>query len=327
MDLSIIVPVYNVEQYIRTCIKSIFRQDLDEERFEVIIINDGTTDNSIDVIQDIINQHCNITIINQVNQGLSVARNNGIATAKGEYILMPDSDDMLVENSIKPLLDLALKSKADLIVADFLKMTSEEIDNSKGIILQEMTVTEKNGWQMLLEDLNPYECYVWRTLYRRQFIISNHLNFLPGIRFQDVPFTHEVYLKAGKCIQASWFLNIYRKGRDGAATTGFDLKKAKDFCKAIGATWKLTYTEGLPAEIIEKITDSIHANITSMIYSMLYTIHDTNQRIKVIKMLRQEVPDLNFNHNFLQRVETILFWHSPYLYIIMREIIWKCKNL
>ena len=174
MDLSIIVPVYNVEQYIRTCIKSIFRQDLDEERFEVIIINDGTTDNSIDVIQDIINQHCNITIINQVNQGLSVARNNGIATAKGEYILMPDSDDMLVENSIKPLLDLALKSKADLIVADFLKMTSEEIDNSKGIILQEMTVTEKNGWQMLLEDLNPYECYVWRTLYRRQFIISNH---------------------------------------------------------------------------------------------------------------------------------------------------------
>ena len=104
MELSVIIPVYNVEKYIRTCIESIYRQGLSEDHFEVILINDGTQDRSMEVIADIIEAHKNITVINQENQGLSMARNNGIAIAKGEYILMPDSDDLLIENSLKPLL-------------------------------------------------------------------------------------------------------------------------------------------------------------------------------------------------------------------------------
>ena len=133
LQLSIIVPVYNVEKYVRPCMESIFRQGLDEDCFEVIIVNDGTEDHSMEVIQDIIDQHKNIIVINQENQGLSVARNNGIAMAKGGYILMPDSDDMLIDNSLKPLLEIAIETKADIIVADFLKMNSEEINNFKGV--------------------------------------------------------------------------------------------------------------------------------------------------------------------------------------------------
>ena len=82
-QLSIIVPVYNVEKYIRTCIESIYRQRLDDSCFEVIIVNDGTQDRSMEVIEDIIEKHTNISIINQENLSLSVARNNGIAAAKG----------------------------------------------------------------------------------------------------------------------------------------------------------------------------------------------------------------------------------------------------
>ena len=85
MDLSIIVPVYNVEKYIRPSIESIFRQGLLEACFEVIIVNDGSTDKSMEEIADIILQHSNVVVINQENQGLSVARNNGIAMAKGDY--------------------------------------------------------------------------------------------------------------------------------------------------------------------------------------------------------------------------------------------------
>jgi glycosyltransferase involved in cell wall biosynthesis len=127
MDLSIIVPVYKVEKYIHTCIESIYKQGLDEDSFELIIVNDGTPDNSMEMIQDIIAQHKNITIINQENQGISMARNNGIAIAKGQYILMPDSDDLLIENSVKPLLEKALETKADMVVADFVEMNDEEI--------------------------------------------------------------------------------------------------------------------------------------------------------------------------------------------------------
>ena len=125
--LSIIVPVYNVEKYIRPCMESIFRQDLDENTFEVIIVNDGTEDRSMEVIQDIIEQHKNITVLNQENQGLSVARNNGIAKAKGEYVLMPDSDDLLIENSLKPLLEKAIETRVDLVVADFIALKNPGI--------------------------------------------------------------------------------------------------------------------------------------------------------------------------------------------------------
>lgn len=94
MKLSIIVPVFNVEDYIRLCIESILRQGLDDDSYEIIIINDGTPDNSIEIIADIIEAHQNIRVINQENQGLSTARNNGITAAKGEYILMPAPDDL-----------------------------------------------------------------------------------------------------------------------------------------------------------------------------------------------------------------------------------------
>ena len=187
--LSIIIPVYNVEKYIRPCIESIFKQGLDEDDYEVIIVNDGTPDKSMEVIEDIIAAHANITVINQENLSLSVARNNGIAAAKGEYILMPDSDDLLIENSLKPLLDKALETKADLVVADFLEMGDKEIDNLKEIPQKDFQVKEKTGYELFMEDLNPRQCYVWRTLYRRAFITENHLTFVPGIRYQDVPFT------------------------------------------------------------------------------------------------------------------------------------------
>ena len=91
IELSIIVPVYNVEKYVHACLESIFKQGLDDASFEVIIVNDGSTDRSMEMIEYIISQHRNITVINQDNKGLSIARNNGIANAKGKYILMPDT--------------------------------------------------------------------------------------------------------------------------------------------------------------------------------------------------------------------------------------------
>ena len=166
MDLSIIVPVYNVEKYIRPCIESIFNQGFDDADFEVIIINDGSTDRSMEMITDIIGQHQNITVINQENQGLSVTRNNGIAVAKGDYILMPDSDDLLIEHSLKPLLEKALETKADVVVADFYEMTNDEIESLKINLpnFADINIEEKTGEQMFFEFLKPHNYTVWRSL-------------------------------------------------------------------------------------------------------------------------------------------------------------------
>lgn len=125
--LSIIVPVYKVEKYIRPCFESIFQQGLSDDIYEIIVVNDGTPDHSMEVVADLLEQHNNITIINQENQGLSVARNTTLACAIGEYILMLDSDDLLVDNSLPLILEKAINSKADIVMADFLKMEEEEL--------------------------------------------------------------------------------------------------------------------------------------------------------------------------------------------------------
>ena len=213
MKLSIIVPVFNVEEYIRPCIESILRQGLDEDCYEIIIINDGTPDNSMEVIADIIEAHQNILVINQENQGLSIARNNGLQKASGDYILFVDSDDLLINNCVQYLLDQAISSKADLIVADFLKMSNEQILqlSSKSFIQKSGNIQKRTGKELFLQDLNPYYCQVWRTMYRRAFLNDNNLRFIPHIIFEDIPFTQQCYLKANICLRISWTFIIYRR--------------------------------------------------------------------------------------------------------------------
>lgn len=317
--LSIIVPVYNVEKYVRSCIESIYRQGLEEEDFEVIIINDGTKDHSMEVIQDLVSQHQNITIVHQENQGLSVVRNNGIARAKGDYILMPDSDDLLIDNSLPKLLEAALQSRADLIVADFIKMDDEDIKQAEGVFPQrnEFQYKEKTGEQLFLEDLNPHHCYVWRTLYRREFLLDNNIKFFPGIYIQDVPFTHECYLKAKKCLRTSWLLNIYRLGHE-SATFCFNMRKEKNFCTAIAKTWELTQMHGLTSEIKNRLQNNVYTSFSVMLCSTSHAIKSASERVEIIDYLRQIAPDLKFNNDFKQRMATFMYRNMPHTYIHLR---------
>ena len=109
MLLSIIVPVYKVEQYIRPCILSIFNQNLNDSDFELVLVDDETPDNSFERINDIIDSHNNITILRQQNAGLSAARNTGLNSAKGDYVLFVDSDDLLVPKQLCRILDKAIE--------------------------------------------------------------------------------------------------------------------------------------------------------------------------------------------------------------------------
>lgn len=322
ISLSIIVPVYNVEKYIRPCIESIFNQGLDEDCFEVIIINDGTKDKSMEMIADIISLHHNITVIHQENQGLSVVRNNGIAAAKGEYILMPDSDDLLIEHSLKPLLEIALATNDDLVVADFLKMSDEEIEQSKTHPIEqkkEFEYQEKTGEQLFLEDLNQYQCVVWRTLYRRAFLIENNLKFVPGIYIQDVPFTNECYLKAGKCIKTSWLLNIYRRGHE-SATSSFNIKKLKDFSIALAKTWELTRLDGLSSSTQFKLRQNVYNSFSLLVWITTNQIKNASERKEVLDFLKQQAPDLWFSNGKKQRLVSFLYKYLPHTYIHIRYL-------
>ena len=316
MDLSIIVPIYNVEEHIRPCINSIFHQNLDENRFEVILVNDGTKDRSMEVIQDIIGKHKNITVINQENQGLSVARNIGIKNSKGKYIFMIDPDDLLIKNSLKPLLEKALKTNVDMIVADFLSMNNHEIEEMHLHIPKQLepVYEEKTGKQLFLEYLSPYHCYVWRTLYKREFIISQSLFFYSGIRYQDIPFTHECYIKANNCIKTNIILIIYRRW-SGSSTNLYDINKAKDYIIALAKTWSLRQIVGLPSNLSYKLEEDVYISFRTLLYHTLHNIEHQSERNKIMDLLNYHFPDLNFTHSIKQRFITILIKKMPYFFI------------
>ena len=316
IKLSIIVPVYNVERYIRPCIESIFKQDLDEECFEVIIVNDGTPDHSMEMIEDIIQQHNNITVINQENLSLSVARNNGIAAAKGEYILMPDSDDLLMENSLKPLLEKALETKVDLVVANFLMMEDDEIEHTNISALQRPTFnfTMKTGRELFLQDMSPFQCYVWRNLYRREFITSQRLSFYPGIRYQDIPFTHECYLKANNGIRTNIVLNIYRRW-PGSSTRAYTLNNSRHFITAIALTWKLRQMEGLSSDMVYKIEENVYISLRLMLYHTIHGIKRKKDRYVLTNYINFQAPELYFTHSFKQRLTSMMIKKMPHLFI------------
>ena len=329
MDLSIIVPVYNVEKYIRTCIESIYKQELDETRFEVIIVNDGTKDKSMERIADIIARHPNIKVINQENQGLSVARNKGMAIAKGEYILMIDSDDLLVDNSVKMLLEKALETQVEIVTADYLQMSNDEIEvflsgstleNQKELIFDELT-----GEDFLKED---YCRNIWRNLYRRKFLQCNNISFIPGITAQDVPFANECYLKAKKCIKVQWPLVIYRWGNPSQTTMYFTLKKAKDLCIAIQKIWSFTKDGNLSTVSRQKQIDIAFAYFYRLISATTYGhIQELSTQFEIIDYMKQLEPKLNFPIGTKQKIWTFLYQNMPHALIRIYHFFYKTRRM
>ena len=323
-QLSIIIPVYNVEQYVYECLNSVFRQGFDENSFEVIIINDGTEDNSMTVIQELIASHSNIAVIEQENQGLSVARNNGIAMATGEYILMLDSDDLLIDYSVKPLLEKALSTQVDMIITDFIQMNDEEIAAIRGNhpIQEELKVRSATGHELL----DPELCrWYWRTLYKRTFLVSNNIRFVPGIYSQDVPFTNECLLKAKKCLRTSWKFVIYRHGHNSVSFS-FPIRRAKNMCTSRAKVWELTKMNGLPPVVRRKQEEVAFIMFCLLISATAYGHLNKTEMFEVVDFLREEAPDINFHNGFKQRIWSYLFRKMPHTFIYMYYIYQMIKK-
>lgn len=320
--LSIIIPVYNVEKYIRECIESIFKQSLDEESFEIIIINDGTKDRSIETIEDIIYRHKNITVINQENQGVSVARNNGIAAANGEYILMPDSDDLLIENSLKPLLEKAMETKVDIVVADYLEMRNEDIVFLKSHPVQrtkDIPFIEKKGKELFMEYISPNQSYIWRFLFRKDFLIQQNISFIPGIYVQDKPFIYESYIKANKCLKVSYPIYIYRKHSESISFSMSE-KYAKDYCIAICKICEFTNLPMLSTIQKQRMAEYTFKTISTFTRRLIHEMDEKRKHIEILIYLSQIIQNIDLRQSFKQNILTNMLKKAPRTYYIVLYI-------
>ena len=317
-QLSIIVPVYQVERFIRPCIESIYQQELEEKDFELILVNDGTHDRSFEVIADLIAAHTNIIEVKQVNQGLSAARNAGLAKAEGEYVLFLDSDDMLFNQTLRPLLSDAISQQPDLLIAGFSKMTNEEMARLQP--LQQNYHSEvMSGEQAFVQHLNPQQCYVWRTLYRKAFLTDNNICFMPGIYFEDVPFTTECYLKAKRCVVTDYTFYVYRQ-RPGSIVSAINKKKVMDFHHVLERLWTMYRQMPLTADQRGKLMDTIFTTFSIELWYITHNKMLLAERGEIMQDLKQRVPELHFTGGSKQRFVSFCYRYLPQLYIRLRAL-------
>ena len=320
MRLSIIVPVYNVEQYIRPCIESVFRQGLDEFDFEVVIVNDGTKDHSMEMIEDIIQQHNNVVVLEQSNQGLSAARNIGLSNASGQYILFLDSDDMLIDNTLSKLLALTDNNLVDLLIAGFVKMNNEEMESFNNNQQKDFLTEKKTASEFFLQDFNPQQCYVWRTIYSKCFLDKNNLRFIQGIYFEDVPFTTECLIKAKDCIKTTLTFYIYRQ-RGNSIVSSISLNKILDFNTVIAKLWEMYSSCSLPLQVQKQLMNTI---FTTFSISVWYISHNSlllSQRKTIVSDLKTKVPDLCFTNGLKQKMISFFCRYVPCSYIKLRSLL------
>lgn len=201
--LSIILPVFNGEAFIRRTIESVCKQELQE--WELIIVNDGSTDRSEDIISYFCTLDSRITKISQENKGLSAARNAGYYKARGTYIVFLDADDFVEPNYYKKLVACTERSGAEFVVSGYVRdfvqpngQTKEQVIHFEEILLNELKKVRDSCKQMYF--YNVY-IHVWNKIYRREFIEQHKIVFEESRRYaEDVPYNIAV-LKHANSIQ------------------------------------------------------------------------------------------------------------------------------
>ena len=326
MKLSIIIPVCNVEQYIGPCLESIYRQGLSDKDFEVIVVNDGSTDNSMKVVEDIQLHRQNIQVIHQDHVGPSVCRNEGMEMATGKYVLFVDSDDLLMDNGLTILLKKALDTSADMVVADFMRLNDDEITSVYDSQLTDSHVVDKTGLDYYVEDYDPgVGSFIWRILYKRTFLNENHIRLEPGVYYEDIPFLQECYLKAQRVIGVHLLYYIYRI-RKRSCTYTFAMKNALDYNTAIANSWRLTEVDNLPERVVTQQKKNIYLFFNYAVDCIIGVFRDSSERKKIVDDLIKKVPDLRFTGGVGPKVVSALFRAMPYTYIRWRLFNTKVIN-
>ena len=193
--VSIIVPVYNVEDYLERCLNSILFQN-SLEKIELICINDGSTDNSLSILENYKKDYPFITVINQKNLGLGATRNKGIKIAKGKYLMFVDSDDWLELDCFSLLIPYAQNLNSDFIEFESL------VRDNKGRLIKNYNTFNQDitdyTTENYLQKTNKLLITAWSKLWHTDFIRKNHINFEENTRWEDIEFSHLAFNLAKK---------------------------------------------------------------------------------------------------------------------------------
>lgn len=193
--LSIIVPVYNAELFLDKCVNSLLHQTL--SNVEIILVNDGSTDNSLEICYRFEAQDERVKVFTQRNSGQSKARNVGLDNAQGEYVAFVDSDDWVEEDYFEKLLDACIRNEADVSCASILRVRNY---SQKIRIKYDKEEIFTDPQEKIDAARVPDMCYVWNKVYSRSFLDKIGLRFKEGMFFEDVDFVTKAVFFSNKIV-------------------------------------------------------------------------------------------------------------------------------
>ena len=204
LKLSIVIPLYNSENYIVECLDSIQNQNVIQYAFEIIIINDGSTDKSLEIVENYSKNYTNIKIDSQINRGCAAARNNGIKKASGEYIFFIDSDDYIASNTLNILMNKL--NDVDLLTFKSIQ-TSENNLRQSSTNISKLTISKvMTGIDFIA--IHGFKDAVGWFIVKKKFLIKSNIFYLENRMLEDISFNIELLSKAKKVVYFP--LDVYR---------------------------------------------------------------------------------------------------------------------
>lgn len=339
MDISIIIPIYNVEKYIEKCIKSVIKQKISQLKYEVIIVDDGTQDKSIEIAKRLLSESkIDYDIIYQENSGVSIARNNGLQNAKGSYVLFLDSDDILSTELIYTL-SKEISKKNDIIFWAF-----NNID-TRGKILREygedydtQNTVYQRGAEVLRDILINKNHLIWTgsAIYSREFLNKNHLLFNKKyINGEDQEFILTSLTIAKKVSFISNTLSYYLI-RENSISTSFRVRKFDSVIALYNVKNKIISQCGSNNELVNAMNYYIVENFL-YVYKSGLKVYTSKEMLDIYNNLDSDYPKLttriavnmnNYgNKNYKKKLEVLVANRFKLIYGIIYRFYRKMKRV
>lgn len=286
--VSVIVPIYNVEKYLERCLNSVKKQTFTD--FEVIMINDGSTDKSSEIAQRFAESDSRFILINQENKGISEVRNKGVQLAGGEYICFVDSDDFCTEDYIEKLYNAAKKNNADISCCVY-SFYYEKTGKSRIVRLKNLKSGIYSGQEAayLVTRDDRLRAYLWHKMWKKDLFIKNNITFPPMDCFEDTIVAHKLMYFANKCVAIDDCCYYYVVRENSVLTSSMTFKTLNEYL--------------ITMEILRNFFEE---NNVYHLYRRALKHYGLFKKILSFNMLRDAHKNVGSNKGFLRNYITII---------------------
>lgn len=305
MKFSIVIPVYNVEKYIAKCLDSIKNQTYDN--YEVIIVNDGTKDNSVSVINKYLSDS-RFTLYNKENGGLSDARNYGVKYVKGDYIIFVDSDDYIDENLLSKLNDILKEKEYDII-----KYKINIVDDNSNLIRKELSNLQ-SGEINLTEILTfEYSEPAWTYAYNKNFFIKNKFMYPKGRIHEDFGLTPYILVKTSSIYYMDYYGYNYVQRENSIVNGGAkNLKRCEDMLYHFDNLYSIISNDKNISLDKKKL---IYSYLANGLISKGAILNKNDLKWYVKELKKMNVFNYLIDDTLLRKIKKVIIKLCPYFYI------------